>query len=178
MVDAYKKYKEFLEAKSNIASEEETAKSRLNTYSIQRNLLYIRAGFSNNSFKYDLVNDSTSIDDRFADRNIQGYRLELGYTRQFKRYNFLGLNFSLGRTSNVEQLTTTTYKFETTDTTIVLNIKTGTEFKALSGVFDTFIKYGLSFDYAYLIPFHKRNLPEEQIKSSKLMLSINGSVTD
>jgi len=56
---------------------------------------------------------------------------------------------------------------------VVPNIKTATEIKALSGVFDTFIKYGLSFDYAYLIPFHKRNLPEEQIKSNKLLLSVN-----
>lgn len=173
LIDAYEKYKEFLGEKSDVASEEETTKLRLNTYSIQRNLLYIRAGFTNNAFKYDLANDSTSIDDRFVDKNIQGYRLELGYTRQFKRYNFLGFNFSLGRTSNVEQLTTTTYKFEKTDTTVVPNIKTATEMKALSGVFDTFIKYGLSFDYAYLIPFHKRNLPEDQIKSNKLLLSVN-----
>lgn len=173
LIASYRKYKEFLEDKSKIASEEETENLRLNTYSIQRNMLYIRAGFTNNAFKYDLANDSTSIDDRFVDKNIQGYRLELGYTRQFKRYNFLGFNFSLGRTSNVEQLTTTTYKFEKTDTTVVPNIKTATEMKALSGVFDTFIKYGLSFDYAYLIPFHKRNLPEEQIKSNKLLLSVN-----
>lgn len=172
IIKAYEAYSSFLENnKTDTFVDLQIAKG--NTYTIQRNLMYFKAGFLGSSFKYDLANSSTSIADRFESKNFQGYRLELGYTRQFKRYNFLGLNLAMNRTSNAEDLTSTTYKFETTDTSVTPNITSGTEFKALSGPFDTFFKYGLSFDYAGLIPFHDSNASDEEIKKSKLLLSIN-----
>lgn len=172
LITAYKNYKVYLE--NDKSKNEEYIKAvKENLYSIQRNLFYFKGGFLTNSFKYDLDNDSTAIANRFIDKNFQGYRMEVGYTRQFKKYNFLGLNLAMSRTSNVEQLKSTTYKFEKTDTTVEPNITTGTEIKALSGDFDTFSKYSLSFDYVYLIPFHDREASEQQIKDSKLLLSIN-----
>lgn len=171
LIEAYETYKSFLEKKKIKFDNLQIAKG--NTYTIQRNLVYFKAGFLASSFKYDLANDSTSIGDRFESKNFQGYRLELGYTRQFQRYNFLGLNLAMNRTSNAEELTSTTYKFEKTDTSITPNITTGTEFKALSGSFDTFFKYGVSFDYVRLIPFHDSNASQAEIKASKLLLSVN-----
>lgn len=171
IIKAYENYKTFLENKKNSSEDLEFAKG--NTYSIQRNLIYFKGGFLGSSFKYDLANDSTSISDRFVNKNFQGYRFELGYTRQFKRYNFIGFNLAMNRTSNAEQLTSTTYKFEKTDTSVTPNITTGSEIKALSGSFDTFFKYGLSFDYVHLVPFHDSNATEDEIKKSKLLLSIN-----
>lgn len=172
IIKVYEAYKSFLENNNtDMFADLQIAKG--NTYTIQRNLVYFKTGFLASSFKYDLANSSTSIADRFESKNFQGYRLELGYTRQFKRYNFLGLNLAMNRTSNAEDLTSTTYKFETTDTSVTPNITTGTEFKALSGPFDTFFKYGLSFDYVWLVPFHDSNASEDEIKKSNLLLSIN-----
>lgn len=172
IIKPYEAYRSFLENNNtDMFADLQIAKG--NTYTIQRNLVYFKTGFLGSSFKYDLANSSTSIADRFENKNFQGYRLELGYTRQFKRYNFLGLNLAMNRTSNAKDLTSTTYKFETTDTSVTPNITTGTEFKALSGPFDTFFKYGFSFDYVRLVSFHDSNASEEEIKKSKLLLSIN-----
>ncbi|MBZ4042087.1 hypothetical protein [Flavobacterium hibisci] len=172
IMNAYEAYKSFLENNNtDMFADLQIAKG--NTYTILRNLMYFKAGFLGSSFKYDLANSSTAIADRFESKNFQGYRLELGYTRQFKRYNFLGLNLAMNRTSNAEDLTSTTYKFETTDTSVTPNITTGTEFKALSGPFDTFFKYTLSFDYVRLVPFYDSNASEEEMKKSRLLLSIN-----
>lgn len=171
LTKAYNEYKLFLKNEKIQFEELQIAKNK--SISFQRNLLYFKAGFLGSSFKYDLANESTSIGDRFVTKNFQGYRLELGYTRQFQRYNFLGLNTTMNRTSNAEDLTSTTFKFDKTDTSVVPNITTGTEFKALSGPFDTFFKYGLSFDYVRLIPFHDSNASDKEIKNGKLLLSIN-----
>lgn len=169
--NSYENYKKFLTEEK--ISFEDLQIAKAHTYTIQRNLFYFKGGFLGSSFKYDLANDSTSISDRFITKDFQGYRLELGYTRQFKRYNFLGLNLAMSRSSNAADLTSTSYKMETTDTSVTPNITAGSEITALSGPFDTFLKYGLSFDYVRLVPFHDSNATEDEIKKSKLLLSIN-----
>lgn len=171
VLKAYKEYERFLKEEKISFDDIQIAKG--NTYSIQRNLLYFKGGFLGTSFKYDLANEGTTINERFTTKNFQGYRLELGYTAQLKRYNFLGINLAMSRTSNATLLKSTTYKFEETDTSVIPNITTSNEIKALSGEFDRFLRYEINFDYVLMIPFHNSNTTENDAKNSKLLLSLN-----
>ena len=171
VIKAYEAYRDYL--KEHKLSPDKINEIKGQTYSIQKNLIYFKAGFSGTSFKYDTANDSISISDRFINKDFQGYRVELGYSSQLKRYNFFGFNMSMSRTSNVNNLTSTTYKFEQIDTSVAPNISTAHELKALSGAFDTFFRFGVNFDYVRLFPFYDSNASEEGIKKSKLLLSVN-----
>lgn len=171
VIKAYESYLNYL--KEDKLSFDHFNKKAGQTYSIQKNLVYLKGGFVGTSFKYDTANDSSSISERFINKDFQGYRFELGYTRQWKRYNFLGFNFAMNSTFNVDSLASTTYKFETVDASVTPNVTTSQEFEALSGDFDTFLKYGISIDYVHLFPFHDSNASDKEIKDSKLMLSLN-----
>ncbi|WP_142783824.1 hypothetical protein [Changchengzhania lutea] len=171
IIKAYQNYLNYL--KKDKLSLEKVNVAKGETYSLQRRLIYFKGGFLGSSFKYDTAKDSSSISDRFITQNFQGYQIELGYTSQLKRYNFLGFNVAMSRTSNINRLTPTTYKFQQEDTSVTPNIITESELKALSGPFDRFLRFGLSFDYVRLFPFHDSNASEEEIKKSKTLLSLN-----
>lgn len=138
------------------------------------NLIYLRGTFTGSDFKYDLKNDETTIESRFVDKTFNGYSVEMGFTKNYRNYNFLGLSSSLNYTNNLNALTSTTFKLEKEDTTISDGTFTSSEeIKALSGIYDTFLRYDINFDYLRLIPL-KENLnstPED--KQSHLYLSIN-----
>jgi hypothetical protein len=134
----------------------------------------LRGTFTGSDFKYDLKNDETTIESRFVDKTFNGYSVEMGFTKNYRNYNFLGLSSSLNYANNLNALTSTTFKLEKEDTTISDGTFTRSEeIKALSGIYDTFLRYDINFDYLRLIPL-KENLnstPED--KQSHLYLSIN-----
>ncbi|KAF2515278.1 coiled-coil domain-containing protein [Flavobacterium foetidum] len=134
-------------------------------------LLYLRPTVKGDAYKYDLANDSTLVADRFVDRTFNGYTIELGSTYNFKRYNYIGLSTSVNYTNNISALTTTTYKLEKQDTTITDGeFTTSEEIKALSGTFDSYMRYDLNFDYVYLMPMKES---AESEKTSAIYLSVN-----
>ncbi|MCZ8330229.1 MAG: hypothetical protein O9282_02840 [Flavobacterium sp.] len=145
-----------------------------NNVYINSNLVYLRGTFTGSDFKYDLKNDETTIESRFVDKTFNGYSVEMGFTKNYRNYNFLGLSSSLNYANNLNALTSTTFKLEKEDTTISDGTFTSSEeIKALSGIYDTFLRYDINFDYLRLIPL-KENLnstPED--KQSHLYLSIN-----
>jgi hypothetical protein len=142
-----------------------------NTF-LTNNLLYIKGTFTGAVYTYDLNNSATTIKERFVDKNFNGYTATLGYTRNFRSYNFVGCSLALNYTNNLSGLTSTTYKFETTVPQI-----TGGEFSssqeiiALSGVYDTFLRYDVNFDYIRLVPLKED--PGVDDKQSQIYLSIN-----
>ncbi|MEN2415414.1 hypothetical protein [Flavobacterium mesophilum] len=134
-------------------------------------LLYLRPSVKGDSYKYDLANDSTSVADRFVDRTFNGYTIEIGSTYNFRKYHFMGLSTSVNYTNNISALTTTTYKLEKQDTSITDGeFTTSEEIKALSGAFDSYMRYDFNFDYVYLMPMKESSDSE---KTSAIYLSIN-----
>ncbi|MFB9078937.1 hypothetical protein ACFFLS_10440 [Flavobacterium procerum] len=139
--------------------------------SINSFLLYLRPSVKGDAYKYDLANDSTLVADRFVDRKFNGYTIELGSTYNFRTYNYIGLSTSINYTNNISALTTTTYKLEKQDTSITDGeFTTSEEIKALSGTFDSYMRYDLNFDYVYLMPMKES---AESEKNSAIYLSVN-----
>lgn len=143
-------------------------------YAINTNLIYSKIAFTGSSFTYEQDSEATSKDERFEDKDFQGYRLELGYTRNYRKNNYLGFNFALNRTNNVNSLTSTTFKFQKDEDNISQGaLVTSTEIKALSGDYKKFLRYDLSFDYAYLLAFNNGDKGSDTSTKSQLLLSIN-----
>jgi len=122
------------------------------SYVNKTNLIYARFGFSGAGFKYDLANDSTTVDTRFENVTYNGYQLELGYTTRFKDLNFLGFSLGMRYTSNMADLDSGTFTLQKTDTTITDGVfRSSEEIKALSGPFDRFLRYDFNVDYIRFI---------------------------
>ncbi len=138
------------------------------------NLIYLRGTFTGANFKYDLKNDGITVESRFIDKTFNGYSIEMGFTKNYKNYNFLGLSSSLNYTNNLNALTSTTFKLEKEDTTITDGTFTSSEeIKALTGNYDTFLRYDINFDYLRLIPLKENLNSTPDDKQSNLYLSIN-----
>ncbi len=174
LVKAYDDYILYLKAETNNNSES-YQELKDNSVFYNRHLLYIKSSFLASSFKLDRGDSLTTVSDRFIDRNEQGYRLEAGYTGQYRTYNYIGFSTALSGTNNMTALKTTTYKTQTIDTTITPNLTTNSEFKALSGTFDRFIQYELNFDYVRLLPLinNSGTLKQNNKEKGSLLLSLN-----
>jgi hypothetical protein len=136
-------------------------------------LFYLRANSKSWAYTYDLANDSTKVSDRFVDRNFNGYSIEAGVTFNFRRLHYLGFSTGYNYASNLLGLTPTTFKFQKQDSTITEGQFTEVaEVKALSGTFDSFIRYDINCDYVYLLPL-KEDPNAADSPLSNLYISIN-----
>tara|TARA_R110002072_G_scaffold125944_3_gene262489 strand:+ start:12929 stop:14746 length:1818 start_codon:yes stop_codon:yes gene_type:complete len=174
IIRLFDEYLTFLKSnKKNIGKGNEIRQNVL--YAVNTNLFYAKAAFTGSSFTYDANTNATTIAERFEKREFQGYRIESGFTRNYWLYNFIGFNAAINRTNNVSSLLKTTYKFENTITGVMDgNLTTSREINALSGTYRRFLRYDLSFDYAYLIPFKKKDATTaSKDNKSNLLLSIN-----
>ena len=136
-------------------------------------LFYLRANSKNWSYTYDLANDSTKVEDRFAERNFNGYTIETGVTFNFIRLHYLGFSAGYNYASNLAGLTPATFKLQKQVPTITEGQFTEVaEVKALTGVFDSFIRYDINCDYVYLLPL-KENPNVAGSPLSNLYISIN-----
>lgn len=144
-------------------------KNKASAISRQHNnnhLIYFKAGFLANSFIRDMGNAFITVKERFVDQTNRGYRLDAGYTGQYNSYNYFGLSAAMSYTDNTSVLTASTYKTQTIDATITPNLVTTSEFKALSGSYDRFLKYEFNADYVRLLPFN-------DAEKGNLLLSLN-----
>lgn len=167
----YEKLRELYRARMKM---EESGSSLLASNFLYKttNLYYLRGSFNGSEFKYDLNNNAERIDERFSDKYFSGYTIEAGYTNSFKTYNFLGISASINYQNNINALKSTTYKLQKNDSNIIDgNFSTSEEIKALSGNYDTFLRYDLNFDYIRLISLKENSSIDS--KSSQLYVSIN-----
>lgn len=136
-------------------------------------MVFFRGSFNGSDFRYDLANGEDTIDERFVDKTFNGYTLELGYNYNFKAYHYLGLSGSFSYTNNLNALTSTKYKLDKTEPLITDGkFSSSEEVTALSGPFDTFLRYDLNADYVWLLPLREEPEKHSQ-KESHLYLSIN-----
>lgn len=172
LLNAYENYILYLEKEPVQNGYEELVSKSLH---YNRHIVYFKSSFLANSFKLDQGDSINTITERFKDQNEQGYKLDVGYTGQFKTYNYIGLNVALSGTNNLSALTNTTYKTQVVDTTLTPNLITNSEFKALSGPFDRFIQYEFNMDYVRLLPLvnNTGTLKENDKEKGSLLLSLN-----
>lgn len=131
-------------------------------------MFYWRLTGTGSSFLFDLGKDSLSVESRFEKRNFTGYKFDAGYMLQFKTYHFIGINAAVNYTNNLSGLDITTHTLLVIDTTISTGrFSSSEEITAVSGPYDKFNRYDISFDYIYLI----RLKPDSD--SSHLYLNIN-----
>jgi len=146
-------FENYTDALSNVVLlEKELIKLDNKLLDFNKHILYGRAGFSGTSFRYDLDNDSTQIQDRFEKRDFQGTRFEIGYTYQLKSVNYFGFNISKEYSDNSATLTPTKYKFKTIDESTTPNLEVSKELEAMSGPYDKFDEFQLAVDYVRMVP--------------------------
>ena len=166
-----KLYKSFRDTLKDYQKAKDEYDKELGTHArTNRHLVYVRAGFTGSSFKYDFGRDSTTVGSRFKTREFDGYKVDIGYTGQYNVMNYVGLGASVGYTNNVSDLAPATFTLTTKDTTITSGEFTSSEtVKALSGLYDEFIRYDLNVDFVHLFRL------KEQLKgkTSQLYLSLN-----
>lgn len=135
-------------------------------------LLYFKGAFTGNEFRYDLANNAQTIDGRFADKTFNGSHFELGFTYTTRQYNFLGFSAAVNYSNNMDALTPVKYKLDKTDPVITDGkFSTSEEIKALSGLYDTFLRYDLNFDFIRLLRLSDK--PGDKEDKSIYYLSIN-----
>ena len=172
LINNYKSLRDLAKKKDEIEKDHVNKVINQNI-SFVNHLIYFRGTTKGTDYIYDLANDSTKVSDRFKERHFNGYNLELGYTANFRKFNFIGLSTSVNYTNNIYALTPTTFKLEKSDPDITDGaLKTSEEIKALSGTFDAFLRYDLNFDYVHLIPL-KENPDNTDGKASVLYVSLN-----
>lgn len=143
--------------------------------------IFLRAGVIGTSFKHDLANTGTTIEQRFVDENFYGWNLELGYNIQKNDKNFWGFSYKYEYTSNVDKLEILEFNLVTIDTTITNGqFSSSSKIKALSGDYETFNQYSFNLDYIRIIPISTSDEnPENKKKAaskkepSNLFLTIN-----
>ncbi|WP_103068155.1 hypothetical protein [Aquimarina sediminis] len=151
----------------DITTKLENLENKKDRYSFHK--LFTRGGFNGVSFKYDLANGASAIDDRFVDKTFNGWDIELGYNINYKGYNLFGLSSKVAYDNNLSGLEDTEYSFATVDTTITTGqLSSGTKVNAFAGDFDTFHKFSFNFDYVRLIP-----LRDSKKGISDMYLTIN-----
>ena len=128
-------------------------------------LVFFRGGFNGSSFKYDLNNGGTTIDDRFKTQTLNGWQAELGYN--FNSGNdYLGASFSIAHLNNLSGLTEVEYTLSQTNESITGGTITTTQsINAFTGNYDEYLRHSLNVDYSRLIPIEE--------KAGGLYLSIN-----
>ncbi len=138
-----------------------------------KHTFYTKGGLIGTSFLYDLNNGATSLNDRIIERGFQGTKFELGWTHQFKSFNFLGVNLSKSYTDNSNLLKPKTFKFKTIDTTVSPNLETSSSITAVSGTYDRFDEYQISADYVGLIPLRNKSTYKNKEKNAEVFLNLN-----
>ncbi|RMA64309.1 hypothetical protein [Ulvibacter antarcticus] len=139
-----------------------------------RTILYARGGYNGASFKLDRMNDATTIDERFRDVKFDGYTIQLGVTHQYRVYNYLGFSASLSRAYNPFALKSRTFKLTTEDTTIMDGtFSSSQEITALTGTYDSFLRFSFSADYVHLFSLKESLNPNSSTGTSHLYLSLN-----
>lgn len=131
--------------------------------------IFIRGGISGTSFKYDLGQDSTTVDSRFEKRNFEGWNAELGYNVQYMDDHFFGFSYEIRRANNLSDLEEQEFTLTTIDTTITDGqFSSSTTVKAFSGEFDRFNRHSFNFDYVWITP-----IKNDKQKSSNVFLALN-----
>ncbi|GGI56112.1 hypothetical protein [Winogradskyella haliclonae] len=129
-------------------------------------LLYLRGGFNGNSFRYDLDNDSTTVDTRFAKKNFNGWNLELGYNINIGR-TYIGISGETAYLNNLSALDEISYSIRKEDLTITEGTFTTTEsINAFEGDLDNFNRHSINIDYTQLVPISRTD--------NGLYISLNG----
>ncbi|AUC14928.1 hypothetical protein BTO06_07155 [Tenacibaculum sp. SZ-18] len=138
------------------------------TYRFSFKKLFIRSGISGTNFRYDLGQDSTTVDSRFEKRNFEGWNLEVGYNIQYMQDHFFGWSYEIRKTNNLSDLKEREYTLTKVDPTVTDGtFSNSTNVKAFSGTFDSFNRHSLNFDYIWVTPIKKDD------KNSNTFLSLN-----
>lgn len=139
-----------------------------------RTILYLRGGYNGASFKLDRMNEATTIDERFRDVKFDGYTIQLGVTHQYKVYNYLGFSASISRAYNPFALKSRTFKLTNEDTSIMDGtFSSSQEITALTGPYDSFLRFSLSADFVHLFSLKESINPNSSTGTSHLYLSLN-----
>lgn len=131
--------------------------------------IFVRGGINGTNFKYDLGQDSTTVDSRFEKRNFEGWNAEIGYNVQHMDNHFFGISYEIRRTNNLSDFEEQEFTLTSVDTTITDGqFSNSTTVKAFSGEFDIFNRHSFNFDYVWISPI----LNDKQ-KSSNVFLALN-----
>ncbi|CAL2085081.1 conserved hypothetical protein [Tenacibaculum sp. 190524A05c] len=170
--DKIKKYNITQEHKDNLKNNRKITKSiselinKIYKFSFKK--LFIRSGFNGTNFRYDLGQDSTTVDSRFEKRNFEGWNLEVGYNIQCMQDHFFGWSYEIRKTNNLSDLKEREYTLTKVDPAVTDGtFSNSTKVKAFSGTFDSFNRHSLNFDYIWVTPIKKDD------KTSNTFLSLN-----
>lgn len=112
-----------------------------------KNKYYFRGGLNASEFKFDLMNDSSMIDQRFIDTLEIFGTMEVGFTRRNNR-SIWGTSLRFNGISSFNNLDNKKYSFVESDTSITNGILTSkNEFEAYSGNYFKTTQLTFSADY-------------------------------
>ena len=172
LLNAYKKRINLLKSKIELDDKFTNDLNKIKYFT--KTIYYLRGGYHGASFKLDKENAATTIDTRLKDINFDGYSLELGYTHQYRVRNYIGLSLGLSRLYNTDTLKSKKYIFQQVDPTISNgNFVTSEELIAYKGVYDTFLRFSVNFDFVHLIKLKEEINPDKNTKNSDMYLSLN-----
>ncbi len=131
--------------------------------------IYFRGGLNGSNFKFDLGQDSTTVESRFEERDFNGWNAELGYNIQYMDDHFFGFSYQLRQTNNLSDLEEQEFTLVTKDTTITDGqFTSSTSVKAFSGEYEEFKSHSLNFDYVWVTP-----IKDKDNNTSDVFLAIN-----
>ncbi|TCI90727.1 hypothetical protein [Tenacibaculum sp. M341] len=171
LISLFEEYHLYLLTKENNMNEINNLYNRILHYN--KHSFYFKGGFTGRTFLYDLNNGANTIKERFAERGFQGTQFELGWSHQFKSYNFIGVNISKSYTDNSNLLRPRTFEFKIIDNTVTPSLEASSSITAISGTYDRFDDYQISADYVGLISLKDKSKFNYQKQDDDLFLNIN-----